>query len=224
MDNALYLEVCQRTNPIYQDIRNRHYVDNHGCQGAQIHFLINYNNEYCGIISGASSVYGVKARDAFFKIPKDQKIKQKLYLPALINNTVFRLENHEYNLGTKILKLWRNTISNLWEDIYSVPVIGFETFVVEEDTRKGCMYKADNWTYVGITCGSTKTHNGMINKSARLKTSKKLIYCKWIKQKEITPTKVYISSWKKSTPEEIELAKKIAFKKQQILGQKYYFK
>jgi len=32
----------------------------------------------------------------------------------------------------------------LWEDLYGVPVIGFETFVVEEDWRKGTLYRADN--------------------------------------------------------------------------------
>jgi len=222
MLNSLFLEVCKRTNPIYQDIRNRHYVDNHGTQGAQIHFLINYNNEYCGIISGASCVYGVRARDEFFMIPKDQKIKQKIYLPAIINNTVFRLENHEPNLGTQILKLWRKIISTLWEEIYEIPVIGFETFVVEEDYRKGCMYKADNWTFCGETKGSTKTHKGMINPFERLKTSKKLIYCRWIKNKIIIPTKEHVGCWRQETIQEKLRAKEIADKKNNLLTLKYY--
>jgi hypothetical protein len=221
-DSILFLEVCKRTNPIYQDIRNRHYVDNHGTQGQQIHFLINYNNEYCGIISGASSVYGVKMRDEFFNIPKDTRIKQSYYLPAIINNTVFRLENHQPNLGTKILKLWRNTISVLWEDIYRIPIIGFETFVVEEDFRKGCMYKADNWLFCGTTIGSTKTHKGMTNKSERIKTSKKLIYCKWIKNKPIIPITKYIGCWRHETQEEKIRAKEISICKNNILGMKYY--
>jgi len=222
--NILFLEICKRTNPIYQEIRNRHYVKNKGTQGAQIHFLINYEDVYCGIISGASAVYGVKGRDEFFKIPQEQKIKQKFYLPAIINNTVFRLENHEKNLGTRILKLWRNNISILWQTIYEIPVIGFETFVVEEDYRKGSMYKADNWIYCGITSGSTKTHNGMKNKSQRLQTTKKLIYCKWIKNKFIVPTQEYFGSWKKETKEEKIRAQSIVEKKRKLLGIKYYEK
>ena len=89
------LVVVQRTNKLYQEIRDRHYVANRGTQGQQIHFLITDNNCPIGIISGASSVYGVKARDNFFNIPNDQEIKQKFYLPAIVNNTVFRLELHE---------------------------------------------------------------------------------------------------------------------------------
>ena len=142
------LVVVQRTDERYQDIRNRHYVDNHGTLGQQIHFLIVKDNQPIGIISGASSVYGVKARDDFFKIPNDQNIKQKFYLPAIINNTVFRLELHEKNLATQILSRWRKTISEMWKYVYGIPVIGFETFVVEEDYRKGTLYKADNWRNV----------------------------------------------------------------------------
>ncbi len=84
-------------------------------------------------------------------------------------------------------------------------MIGFETFVVEEDYRKGTLYKADNWTFVGETFGSTKTHNGLINKSERLITNKKLIYCKWNSKKPIIPIIKYISSWRNQTEEAPEI-------------------
>lgn len=215
------LEICKLTNPIYQDFRNRHYVENHGCHGQQIHFLIHYKNEICGIISGASSVYGVYGRDNFFKIPKDRHLKEKYYLPAIINNVVFRLENHEKNLATKILSKWRNTITQLWENIYDIEVIGYETFVVETDTRKGYLYKADNWKYCGITKGSTKKHKGLKNKSIRLSTEPKLIYCKWKNNIPITPKKEYKSSWRMETTEEKARHKKITELKKQLLGKKF---
>lgn len=212
------LIVVKRTDSRYQKIRDRHYVTNNGTHGQQIHFLITEKDVPIGIISGASSVYGVKARDEFFRIPNDQKIKQKLYLPAIINNTVFRLEVHEKNMATQILSRWRKAISEMWEYIYEIPVIGFETFVVEEDYRKGTLYKADNWTFLGKTCGSTKSHNGLINKSTRLQTDKKLIYCKWNSKKPIVPKIEYISSWRNETPEEKERNKKIQSKKESLLG------
>ena len=80
----------------------------------------------------------------------------KYYLPAIINNVVFRLEYHEKNLATRVLSKFRKVISKLWEEIYEVPVIGFETFVVETETRKGALYKADNRVFIGYTKGSTK--------------------------------------------------------------------
>lgn len=217
----VYLEFCKRTNPIYQEIRNRHYIPNRGTHGQQIHFLIHYREQVVGIISGASSVYSVKARDEFFNIPNDRKKKTKYYLPAIVNNSVFRLEYHEKNLATRILKKWRNVIADLWEQIYGVPVIGFETFVVEEDWRKGTIYKADNWVYVGETAGSTKTHRGLRNPSQRVKTEKKMIYCRWIKHKPIVPTKEYISSWRAETKEEKERAKRIKQLKEELVGKMF---
>lgn len=215
------LKICKRTDKAYQDIRNRHYVSNKGTHGQQIHFLIYYKDKIIGIISGASSVYGVKSRDDFFRIPKDTSIKQKYYLPAIINNTVFRLELHEKNLATKILSKWRKTIAVLWEDLYNIPVIGFETFVVETDTRKGYLYKADNWSYVGETQGSTKEHNGLLTKSKRRKTEKKLIYCKWIKNKIIIPTLEYKSSWRFQTPEEKKRARLLNKKRMELIGKTF---
>ena len=153
------LEFCKSSDSRYQDIRDRHYVANHGTQGQQLHFIIHYKNQVVGIISAASSVYAVKARDEFFNIPKDKNLKQQFYLPSIVNNSVFRLEYHEKNLATKVLKLWRTTTQKLWKDLYGVSVIGFETFVVENDTRKGALYKADNWTTVGMTAGNAKAHS-----------------------------------------------------------------
>lgn len=210
------LEYCKRTDPRYVDIRNRHYVENNGCHGQQVHFIIHYKDKVVGIISGASSVYAVKSRDDFFEIPKDKKIKQKRYLPAIVNNVVFRLEYHEKNLATKVLSKFRKLVSILWEDLYGVPVIGFETFVVEEDTRKGALYKADNWSYLGETVGSTKFHNGLATKSKRKTVGKKLIFA--IKTKNKVPTKDYQSSWKAETKEEKERAKKIKNLKKELIG------
>ena len=84
------------------------------------------------------------------------------------------------------------------------------------------MYKADNWTFCGKTKGSTKTHKGMINPFERLKTSKKLIYCRWIKNKIIIPTKEHIGCWRQETIQEKLRVKEIANKKNNLLTLKYY--
>lgn len=213
------LEFCKRTDERYKEIRDRHYIPNNGTHGQQIHFLIHYKGQIIGIISGASSVYGVKSRDEYFSIPKDKIKKQKYYLPAIINNVVFRLEYHEKNLATKVLSKFRKTISMLWEEIYGVPVIGFETFVIETETRKGTLYKADNWTFLGHTKGSTKKHKGLKNKAERVDTEAKMIYCRWVNHKPIIPTVEYKSSWRAETEEEKKRKKNIEKLKKDLLGQ-----
>ena len=69
--NDIKLEFCKRTDERYKKIRDRHYIPNNGTHGQQIHFLIHYKGKIVGIISGASSVYGVKSRDDLFNITKD---------------------------------------------------------------------------------------------------------------------------------------------------------
>lgn len=217
----ILLEFVRRTDERYQSIRDRHYVPNKGTHGQQLHFIVHYKGAVVGIISGASSVYGVRERDNFFNIPKDKEVKQSLYLPAIINNTVFRLEYHEKNLATRVLSKWRKVVTSLWEYVYGVPVLGFETFVVEEDFRKGTLYKADNWTYCGDTAGSTKVHNGLTNPSTRAKTDIKMIYCKWAGKRPITPTIKYVSSWRAKTVEEKKRAKTLAGRRKELVGRIY---
>jgi hypothetical protein len=200
-NNMIRLELCKRTNPTYQEIRNRHYIPNSGCHGQQLHYIIFYNDKVCGIISGGSSVWAVKDRDAFFGLTKDNKQKG---LPSIINNVVFRLELNEKNLGSKILSMWRKRIALDWEKKYKVKVHGFETFIIENDVRKGALYKADNWAYVGITAGSTKKHNGLENKSTRVSVVKKLIFCKKIKKTSLSTE--YTPTWNLKSKKRCELA------------------
>ena len=193
MKYNIRLERCKRTDPRYKEIRDRHYVPNHGAIGQQIHYLIYLDDRIVGIISGGAAVYAVKSRDEFFGITKENR---HVALNGIINNIVFRLEENLPNLATQIMALWRRTVAIDWKQRYNVDVAGFETFVIENDTRKGALYKADNWTYVGKTSGNTKTHkHGAEKKSERIQTEQKLIFCKWIRGGHL-PTE-YHATWRK---------------------------
>jgi len=196
---ALQLVRCKRTDPNYKSIRDRHYVKNNGCIGQQLHYLIYYKTNLVGIISGASSVWAVKSRDNYFGIAKENR---RVSLPSIVNNVVFRLEFHEKNLATRVLSLWRKRVQSDWSERYGVIVHGFETFVVEEDYRKGSLYKADNWDYVGRTKGNTKKHDsGIGNKGKRVETSSKLIFCKKVKNTRLSTE--YHATWNKKTKEQL---------------------
>lgn len=179
MKYNIVLREVTRSHPSYQEIRDRHYVANHGSVGQQIHYLIYLDNSICGIISGGSAAYAVAARDEYFGITKENR---KTALNGIIDNTVFRLEKNVPNLGTQILSMRRKRVAKDWEERYGVKICGFETFIVEESYRKGCMYKADNWDFVGSTQGSTKFHqHGVEKKFERVSVGSKLIYCKRVR-------------------------------------------
>lgn len=194
-----------------------------GHHGQQVHYLIWYETDSgwknIGAISGGSAVYATKSRDAFFKITKENR---ENVINGIIDNTLFRLEFHEYNLASKIVSMWRKLVVKDWELLYGVKPYGFETFVEYEEIdtvtqRVGSLYLADNWTKVGETAGSTKNHVGkgltgslQGNPFTRETVSKKIVFCKWIKSFSEPQICDYKSSWKGQTPEEKKLAKERA--------------
>ena len=188
------LALCQRTHPAYLQFRDRHYISNSGCHGQQLHYLVMIDDRLHGILSGASAVYGVKARDQFFGIAKEKDLRHA-QLSSIICNVVYRLEKAPPNAATQALALWRKQIAADWEYLYQVKVAGFETFVIEgssDDTGKQCtkkertgaLYRADNWQMLGITSGNTKVHSaasnsgGMHAAHTRKEVCKKLIFAK----------------------------------------------
>lgn len=189
------LRRCKRSDGAYQEIRSRHYIPNRGAVGQQIHYLIILERQVVGIISGGAAAYAVKPRDEYFGINKDNR---NVALNGIVDNTVFRLEKHLPNLGTQVLSMWRKRVAIDWQDKYGVKVCGFETFIIEQPYRKGSMYKADNWDYIGETSGTTKVHlHGIENKAERTATEKKLIFCKRIVGVDL-PTEYY-PTWNTNT-------------------------
>lgn len=216
------LEFCSRGDQRYKDMRSRHYIPDKGAHGQQLHFIIHNNNKQVGIISGGSSVYAVAARNDFFNFPKEKELKQKFWLPSIVNNTVFRIESPDRNLGTETLALWRRTTIGLWKELYGVDVIGFETFIIEEPWRRGSMYLADNWAHVGTTAGSTKAHGtgGLTESFSRESVVPKMIFCRWAKKPKV-PTIEYKSSWRAETAEEKIMAKQKSIKRATLIGERY---
>jgi hypothetical protein len=222
----LCLEFCSKNDPRYQRIRKRHYVVYRGVHGQQIHFLIRHHSKIVGIISGASPVYATLPRDNFFGITKQNRQK---CLNGIIDNVLFRLEKHEPNLASRCLSIWRKVTALLWEDLYQVPVFGFETFIDEVRAgygfRDAALYKADNWMIVGETSGSTKHHGsegltgGLQGKSfARRIVPKKQIVVKWREGYHTPQEYAYKSSWKTQTEEERQRAKILAHKRKDWVG------
>jgi len=139
----LYLEFCERTDPRYKDIRDRHYVPNRGAQGRQLHFLIHYKGEIVGIVSAGSPIWSRKERDKFFGITRENRAAA---LNCVVNMTVFRLEKREPNLASRVISMWEKVVPYLWREIYGTEVCGFETLIEPTNGRNGSSYKAAGWT------------------------------------------------------------------------------
>ena len=191
------LELVRRTDPVYKQYRNNHYIPDRGLVGQQLQYLIFYGKEVVGVIGGASSAFTSQSRDKYWELSTD-KDEKNCQLNSIINNNIFKLNYPAPNLATIVLSKWRKQILKDWEELYEVKVAGFETFVVEErlwngKTRNGACYRADNWELVGITKGYGDTNiRGREHKDKRLQ-SKKLIYCRKVKGQQLCST--YSASW-----------------------------
>lgn len=167
--------MCSRSDPYYQNIRERHYVENHGTIGRQLHYKILLDGKVVGIITGASAVWACQPRDDFFGITSENREEM---IGKIICNTVFRLEYNRPNLGSRILALFRRRVVYDWIRFYDDAPIGFETFIFGEG-RFGSLYKADNWTFCGLTSGSAKHKpHGAYNKCEHEETDIKMVFCK----------------------------------------------
>jgi len=191
--------MCKRSDRRYKAVRDRHYVPNRGAHGQQVHYLILVDGEQTGVISGGSPAWAVAARDEFFGIDKSNRAAN---LCGIVNNTVFRIEVSEKNMATMVLSTWRRRIAADWLALYGVRVAGFETFVVPDEIgdgrqRTGALYKADNWTFLGMTAGAAKSHagsGGVTGASSRDATSSKLIFGRKVRRVGLPST--YSSTWR----------------------------
>lgn len=169
-ENILGLKLVPKSHPVFSTLFLTHYPESKGIVGRSLNYLIYQNREIVGIIGVNSPPLNYKKFNVFFG--KDQELK-------FLNNNVFKLIITQKNLGTKVLKLLRNIIKIDYKEKYKEDVLGLITFV--EPPRTGAMYKADNWTYLGMTEGVKCRRRGdlgkWINKEWSVGT-KKLIFAK----------------------------------------------
>lgn len=146
---GLNLVAVPKGDRIFSNLYLRHYPESKGIVGRQCNYIIKFCGHIVGIIGANSPPLHYKVFDNYFGVGKE-----KNYL----NNNVFRLTDHDKNLGTKVLRLFRKKIKRDYKQKYGDELRGLVTFV--EPPRIGTVYKADNWTYLGETQGKKCTRRG----------------------------------------------------------------
>lgn len=150
LSKELTLIPCKKSDPYYVKVFIEHYPKSKGIVGRQLNYIIYNNGQAIGIIGFASPPLNYKVFVNYFNTENP-----KLYL----NNNVFCIRETEKNLGTKVLKIARNIINKDYLNKYGDKLLGLVTFV--ELPRTGALYKADNWTYLGLTKGFSARRRGV---------------------------------------------------------------
>ena len=148
---GLKLKCVKKSNELFVKWYIEHYPQSKGIVGRQINYLIYNGHSPIGIISGASPPLNYLIFRKYFNVDNDLQF---------LNNNVYRIvaKTDDKNLGTKILKLFRNTIFEDYYTKYKTNLLGLVTFV--EPPRTGAIYKADNWEFLGKTQGITVRRKG----------------------------------------------------------------
>jgi len=142
-------------NKTFATLYLTHYPNSLGIVGRSINYLVIWKGKIVGIIGGNSAPYSVKSIDEYFGIDKENRSDKLL---EIMNNDVFRIVEPDKNLATMALKSFRIAIQRDYEKKYGGKLTGLITFV--EPPRKGNIYYADNWTYLGMTKGFGTTRRG----------------------------------------------------------------
>lgn len=144
LKSGISLKLIKKSHKLFVKWFIEHYPKSKGIPGRQCNYLIYYYENPVGIISGASPPLNYKIFRKYFNTENE-----KLF----VNNNVFRIvkKPKDKNFGTKVLKLFRNTIYRDYYDKYEDKLLGIVAFV--EPPRTGAIYKADNWENLGKTQG-----------------------------------------------------------------------
>lgn len=171
IDNSnkiLNLIKVKKSNKLFVKWYIEHYPKSKGIVGRQLNYLIYNKSLPIGIISASSPPLNYKKFREFFNVSDDI---------GFLNNSVFRIVNKQddNNIGTKVLKIFRNKIKCDYKEFYNSDLLGLITFV--EPPRSGSIYKADNWKFIGETQGISVRRKGKnwLQKQY-IKSVKKLIF------------------------------------------------
>jgi hypothetical protein len=149
INEKIYLKPVLKSNKLFVKWFIEHYPQSKGIVGRTINFIIYTYGKPIGIIGFASPPLNYKKFNEFFNLDEQQKSSENAKL--FLNNNVYRIVHTEKNLGTKVLKLARQQVYDIYKERYNQDLLGLVTFV--EPPRTGALYKADNWIYLGETQG-----------------------------------------------------------------------
>jgi hypothetical protein len=139
---------------LFKDFINQYhsYVKYKVVPQRRINWLVWNGGELIGAIGISSCVLCVKDRDNWIGWNKEQRIKLS---NSMANNYRFCLKPDSgiKNLGSRVLKMIRIEGAKRWKERYGDDLLLMDTYVLQNENRRGAVYLADNWTHVGNTMG-----------------------------------------------------------------------
>jgi hypothetical protein len=145
------------SSALYNALMERHHYLGYGpMAGAQVRYLIVWEQGLLGAIGFGASAWKVAARDRF--IGWNRTVRHQ-NLQLIVNNSRFLILPwvHSANLASKVLSLCARRLPEEFHRQYGYAPVLLESFV-EHNRFSGHCYRAANWVCVGQTQGRGKKH------------------------------------------------------------------
>ncbi len=135
-----------------------HYLGSLRKIGNTIWYVAIADGQWLALLSFSASALNCAARDKWIGWGYRHQ-NDRLHLVA--NNSRFLIlpEHHVKNLASQTLSLCRHRIQQDWLDRFGYPLLMLETFV-DPERFHGTIYRAANWTLVGLTKGYRRIQSG----------------------------------------------------------------
>ena len=152
-----------------QLLEGHHYLGSIPKIGQTLRYVAQYDGVWVAVLSFSASSLKCAARDQW--IGWDARL-QYGRLKLIANNSRFLIlpDWHQPNLGSRVLALCQRRLPRDWLERFGHPLLLLETFV-DPQRFHGTVYRAANWTCVGLTKGFRRTAGGY---SARPQTPKQV--------------------------------------------------
>nr|WP_256250626.1 Druantia anti-phage system protein DruA [Nitrosomonas sp. Nm51] len=139
-------------------IQQYHYPGDLAKIGHTLWYVTTHGDEWAALLSFSAAAWKCGVRDRWigwdFRHQYDR-------LKLIANNSRFLIlpEWHYPNLGSKALSLCRQRIAGDWRTHFGQSLLLLETF--DDPSRfHGTVYRAANWTCLGLTRGYSRTRDG----------------------------------------------------------------
>ena len=139
-------------------LEQHHYLGSIPKIGQTLRYVAQYDGAWVAVLSFSASSLKCGARDRW--IGWDARL-QYGRLKLIANNSRFLIlpDWHRPNLGSKVLALCQRRLPGDWLVRFGHPLLLLETFV-DPQRFHGTVYRAANWTCVGLTKGFRRTAGG----------------------------------------------------------------
>lgn len=128
--------------------------------GHTLWYVAMYHEQWVALLNFSAAAWKCAVRDRWIGWDFHRQYDYDR-LKLIVNNSRFLILPHWHrpNLGSKILSLCQKRLSEDWQKHFGHPLLLLETFV-DPQRFAGTVYRAANWSYLGLTRGYRRTRQG----------------------------------------------------------------